>query len=73
MQPLPSVDWHIKVIPKVFYQASLEPGHAADASYRPVESNSPPEQKHKSIVLHVIIHNIAQSPSLLANIIASAR
>ena len=26
----------------MFYQASLEPGHATDTSSRPVESNSPP-------------------------------
>ena len=36
-----------KKLPKVFYQASLEPGHATDASTRPVESSSPPaKSKH---------------------------
>ena len=42
-QPLPFGYWHV-TFSKVFNEAALEPRHATNTSYRPVDTISPPDE-----------------------------
>ncbi len=60
-QPLPFGYWHV-TFSKVFNEAALEPRHATNTSYRPVDTNSPPDEH--SVFFYIFLHTSYDTGSL---------